>query len=98
MKLDILAAFNTNSRRLIRIWRSWGLVGSKNRKHGAERVVAGVRKIYKNMKLRNKLENGLGLVGGAPDWCKMISAIVGTFLNGFWPMIHGKNYEKHYFS
>ena len=35
MKLDILAAFNTNSRRLIRIWRSWGLVGSKKRKQGA---------------------------------------------------------------
>ena len=36
MKLDILAAFNTNSRRLIRIWRSWGLVGAKNRKQRLE--------------------------------------------------------------
>ena len=35
MKLDILAAFNTNSRRLIRILRSWGLVGAKKRKQGA---------------------------------------------------------------
>ena len=35
-----------------------------------------------------KLENGLGVVGGAPDWCKMISAIIGTFLNGFRPRIH----------
>ena len=34
MKLDILAAFNTNSRRLIRIWRSWGLVDARNRKQG----------------------------------------------------------------
>ena len=87
MKLDILAAFNTNSRRLIRIWRSWGLVGSKKRKQGAERVVAGVRKICKNMKIWKKLENGLGEVGGAPDCCKMISAIVGTkqvFANNSW--------------
>ncbi len=88
MKLDILAAFNTNSRCLIGIWRSWGLVGSKKRKQGAERVVAGVRKICKNMKIGKKLENGLGEVGGAPDWCKMISAIIGRFLNRFWPRIH----------
>ena len=47
MKLDILAAFNTNSRRLIRIWRSWELVGSKKRKQGWESVVAGVVKICK---------------------------------------------------
>ena len=80
MNLHILAAFNTNSRRLIRIWRSWGLVGSKKRKQGAERVVA---EKYEN---RQELENGLGEVGGAPDWCKMISAIVGTFSNG--PAIH----------
>ena len=32
MKLDIPAAFNTNSRRLIRIWRSWGLVGARKKK------------------------------------------------------------------
>ena len=51
MKLDILEVFNTNSRRLIRIWRSWGLVGSKKRKQGAERVGAGVGKICKNMKI-----------------------------------------------
>ena len=83
MKLDILAAFNTNSRRLIRFWRSWRLVVSKKRKQGEERVVAGVRKIYKNMKIGKKLEHELGVVGGAPDWCKMIK-----FLNGFWPRIH----------
>ena len=35
-ELDILAAVHTHLRRLIRIWRSWGLVGSKNRKQGAE--------------------------------------------------------------
>ena len=87
MKLDILATFNTNSRRLIGILRSWGLVGANKRKQGAEQVVAGVGKISKNMKIGKKLENGLGVVGGAPDWCKMISAIVGTFLNGFWPII-----------
>ena len=34
IKLDILAAVNTNSRRLIRIWRSWGLIPSRNRKQG----------------------------------------------------------------
>ena len=67
MKLAILAVFNTNSRCLIGIWRSWGLVGSKKRKQGAERVVAGVRKICKNMKIGKKSENGLGVVGGAPD-------------------------------
>ena len=47
----------------------------------------GVRKICKNMKIGKKFENGLEEVGGAPDWCKMISAIVGMFLNGFWPRI-----------
>ena len=51
MKLDILAAFNTNSRRLIRILRSWGLVGARKRKQGAARVGAGVGKICKNMKI-----------------------------------------------
>ena len=79
MKLDILAAFNTNSRRLIRIWRSWGLVGAKKRKQGAEGVGAGVGEIFKNMKIGKKVENGLGVVGGGPDWSKMIRAIVGTF-------------------
>ena len=88
MKLNILAAFNTNSRRLIGIWRSWGLVGARKRKQGAEYVVACVGKICKNMKIGKKLENGLGVVGGAPDWCKVISAIVGTFLNRVWPRIH----------
>ena len=59
MKLDILAAFfNTNSRRLIRICRSWGLVGSKKRKQGAERVVAGVRKIYKITKIGKSWKMG----------------------------------------
>ena len=81
MNLDILAAFHTNSRRLIRILRSWGQVGAKKRKQGAAQVVLGVRQICKNMKIGKKLENGLGVVGGAPDWCKMISAVVGTFLN-----------------
>ena len=87
MKLDILAAFNTNSRRLIRIWRSWGLVGAKKRKQGAAQVVLGVRQICKNMKIGKKLENGLGVGGGGPDWSKMISASVGIFLNGFRPII-----------
>ena len=58
MKLDILAAFNTNSRRLTRILRSWGLVGAKKRKQGAERVVAGVRKICKNMKIGKSWKMG----------------------------------------
>ena len=39
MKLDILAAFNTNSRRLIRIWRSWGLIPSRNRKQGVDMLI-----------------------------------------------------------
>ena len=54
MKLHILAAFNTNSRCLIGILRSWGLVGAKNRKQGAEQVVAGVGEIFKNMKMSGK--------------------------------------------
>ena len=45
MKLDILAAFNTNSRCLIRILRSWGLVGARKRKQGAD-----VGEICKSMK------------------------------------------------
>ena len=49
---------------------------------------AGVRKICKNMKIGKKLENELGVVGGAVDRCKMIRAIVGRLLNGFWPRIH----------
>ena len=40
MKLDILAALNTNSRRLIRIWRSCGLVGSKNREQASKAAAA----------------------------------------------------------
>ena len=79
MKLDIIAAFNTNSRCLIGIWRSWGLVGAKNRKQGAEQVVAGVGEICKIMKIGKKLENGVGVAGGPPDRCKMIRAIVGRF-------------------
>ena len=55
---------------------------------------AGVGKICKNMKIGKKLENGLGVVGGGLDWCKMISAVVGTFLNRFWLRIHLKNNEK----
>ena len=58
MKLDILAAFNTNSRRLIRIWRSWGLVPSRNRKQGAARVGPGVGKIFKNMKIGKSWKMG----------------------------------------
>ena len=88
MKLDILAAFHTNSRRLIGILRPCGLVGAKNRKQGAEQVVAGAGEICKIMKIGKKLENGLGVGGGGPDWSKMISASVGIFLNGFRPRIH----------
>ena len=88
MKLDILAACNTNARRLIRIGRSWGLIPSRNRKQGAARVGAGGGKILKIMKIGKQLENGVGVVGGGPDWSKMIRAIVGTFLNGFRPRIH----------
>ena len=35
-KCDILVFLNTNSRRLIRIWRSWGLIPSRNRKQGVD--------------------------------------------------------------
>ena len=48
----------------------------------------GVGEICKNMKIGEKLENGLGVGGGGLDWFKMIRAIVGRFLNGFWPRIH----------
>ena len=58
MKLDILAAFNTNSRCLIRILRSWGLVGARKRKQGAARVGAGVGKICKNMKIGKSWKMG----------------------------------------
>ena len=58
MKLDILAAFNTNSRRLIRILRSWGLVGARNRKQGAEQVVAGVGKICEITKIGKSCKMG----------------------------------------
>jgi hypothetical protein len=51
-------------------------------------VGPGVGKIFKIMKIGKKLENGVGVVGGPPDRCKMIRAIVGRFLNGFWPRIH----------
>ena len=63
MKLHILAAFDTNSRRLIRIWRSWGLVGARNRKQGAERVGAGVGKICKNMKIGKSWKMGWEWLG-----------------------------------
>ena len=59
MKLDILAAFNTNSRCLIRILRSWGLVGARNRKQGVARVGAGVGKICKIMKIGKSCKMGL---------------------------------------
>ena len=63
MKLYILAAFNTNSRRLIRILRSWGLVGARNRKQGAEQVVAGVGKICKDMKIGKSWKMGWEWLG-----------------------------------
>ena len=65
-----------------------GAGGFEKEETGGGQVVLGVRQICKNMKIGKKLENGLGVVGGAPDWCKMISAIVGTCLNGFRPRIH----------
>ena len=58
MKLDILAAFNTNSRRLTRILRSWGLVGAKKRKRGTESVVAGVRKVCRISKIGKSWKMG----------------------------------------
>ena len=58
MKLDILAAFNTNSRCLIRILRSWGLVGARKKKQGAARVRVGVGKICKNMKIGKSWKMG----------------------------------------
>ena len=58
MKLDILAAFNTNSRCLIRILRSWGLVGARNRKQGAARMGPGVGKIYENIKIGKSWKMG----------------------------------------
>ena len=51
--------FNTNSRCLIRIWRSWGLVGARKRKQGAARVGAGVDKICKHMKIGKSCKMGL---------------------------------------
>ena len=39
MKLSILAVFNTNSRCLIRIRTSWGLIGSKNKKQRLKYLV-----------------------------------------------------------
>ena len=47
----------------------------------------GVGEICKSMKIGEKLENGLGVGGGGPDWSEMISASVGTCLNGFRPRI-----------
>ena len=76
MKLDILAAFNTNSRRLIRIWRSWGLVPSRNRKQGAARVGPGVGKIFKNMKIGKSWKMGWewsGEVQTGPKWSGQLS-------------------------
>ena len=50
MKLDILAAFNTNSRRLIRIWRSWSWWMGKVGNWGGNRWWLGLlgRKSNKN--------------------------------------------------
>ena len=48
----------------------------------------GVGNIFKYMEIWKKLENGVGVVGGGPDWSKMISVIIGRFLNRFWPRIH----------
>ena len=58
MKLAILAVFNTNSRCLIRIWRSLGQMGSKNRKRGLESVVAEVGKLCKITKIRESYKMG----------------------------------------
>ena len=63
-------------------------MGARKRKQGAEQVVAGVGEICKIMKMGKKLENGLGVGGGGPDWSKMISASVGRVLDGFRPRIH----------
>ena len=76
MKLDILAAFNTNSRCLIRIWRSWGLIPSRNRKQGAARVGAGVGKICKNMKIGKSWKMGWewsGEVQTGAKWSAQLS-------------------------
>ena len=45
--LGSFAAFHTNSRRLIRILMSWGLVGAKKRKQGAARWSSGWGKYVK---------------------------------------------------
>ena len=65
-----------------------GAGGFEKEETGGGQVVLGVRQICKIMKIGEKLENGLGVGGGGPDWSKMISASVGTFLNGLRPSIH----------
>ena len=70
MKLDILAAFNTNSRCLIRILRSWGLVGARKRKQGAARVGAGVGKICKITKIGKSCKMGWEWSGEAETGSK----------------------------
>ena len=50
------------------------------------------------MKNKKTLENGLGVVGGGPDWSKMISAIVRLFLNRFWAIIIEKELQNVSFS
>ena len=58
-----------------------GAGGCEKEETGGGQVVLGVGEICKNMKIGEKLENGLGVVGGGLDWCKMISAVSETFLN-----------------
>ena len=71
-------------------------MGAKKRKQGAEQVVAGVGEICKNMKIGKKLENGLGVVGGGLDWCKMIRATAWCVRFGSVP--HGYNTRQSGFS
>ena len=76
MNLDILAAFHTNSRGLLRIWRSWGLIPSRNRKQGAARVGPGVGKIFKIMKIGKSWKMGWewsGELQTGPKWPAQLS-------------------------
>ena len=47
---------------------------------------------------KDSMQIGSGGSGGGWDWLKMISWIVGTFWDGFWPTIHWKNNENQCFS
>ena len=94
MKLGILAAFHTNSRRLIRIWRSWGLVGSKKRKQGAERVVASVRKICKKYENRKKVGTWVGRGRGSSRLVQNDQRNCRNVFKQVWQIIHGQNKER----